>query len=93
MLRSVGLKSHPKDEDGWMTCNFTYFSTVFQSYQDDGRMKMKGCVSGTLFAVEKNSPRAGLEPGTARSVGLRLTQLRYHSSPKDKGVATIGFVT
>ena len=24
--------------DGWMTCNFTSFLTVFQSYQDDVRM-------------------------------------------------------
>ena len=30
--------------DGWMTCAFTSFSTVFQSYQDDGWMIMKGCV-------------------------------------------------
>ena len=30
--------------DGWMTCDFTSFSTVFQSYQDDGQMIMKGCV-------------------------------------------------
>ena len=22
--------------DGWMTCNFTSFSTVFQLYQDSG---------------------------------------------------------
>ena len=31
---------------GWdgMTCNFMSFSTVFQSYQDDGRLIMKGCV-------------------------------------------------
>ena len=27
-----------------MTCDFTSFSTVFQSYQDDGRLIMKGCV-------------------------------------------------
>ena len=27
--------------DGWMTCDFSSFSTVFQSYQNDGRMKMK----------------------------------------------------
>ena len=26
--------------DGWMTCNFTSFSTVFQSYKDDGRLTM-----------------------------------------------------
>ena len=30
--------------DGWMTCDFTSFSTVFQSYQDDGRLITKGCV-------------------------------------------------
>ena len=30
--------------DGWMTCDFTSFSTVFRSYQDDERLIMKGCV-------------------------------------------------
>ena len=30
--------------DGRMTCDFTSFSTVFQSYQKDERLKMKGCV-------------------------------------------------
>ena len=30
--------------DGWMTCDFTSFSTVFQLNQDDGRLIMKGCV-------------------------------------------------
>ena len=24
--------------DGWMTCDFTFFSTVFQSYQDEERV-------------------------------------------------------
>ena len=27
-----------------MTCDFTSFSTAFQSYQDDERLIMKGCV-------------------------------------------------
>ena len=31
-------------DDGWMTCDFTSLSTVFQSYQDDGWIIMKGCV-------------------------------------------------
>ena len=48
--------------DGWMTCDFTSFSTVFHSYQDDGQMIMIG-------SVQWNLPRAGLEHGTARSVG------------------------
>ena len=30
--------------DGWMTCDFTFFLTIFQSYQDDVWMIMKGCV-------------------------------------------------
>ena len=32
------------DDDGWMTCDFTSFLTVFQSYQDDVGMIMRGCV-------------------------------------------------
>ena len=59
--------------DGWMICDFTSFSAVFQSYHDDGRMIMKGCVQWTPFTVEKISPRAGLELRTSRSVGQRLT--------------------
>ena len=31
-------------KDGWMTCDFTSFSTVFQLYQDDRRLIMKSCV-------------------------------------------------
>ena len=53
--------------NGWTTCDFTSFSTVFQSYQDDGRMIMKGCVQ-----KGKISPQARIESGTARSVGQRL---------------------
>ena len=30
--------------DGWVICNVAYFSTVFQSYQDDGRVRIKSCV-------------------------------------------------
>ena len=30
--------------DGWMTCDFMSFLTVFQSYQDDVWMIMKDCV-------------------------------------------------
>ena len=30
--------------DGWMSCHFSSFSTVFQSYHDDDRTIMKGCV-------------------------------------------------
>ena len=30
-------------KDGWMTCDFMFFSTIFPSYQDDRRMIMNGC--------------------------------------------------
>ena len=48
---------------GWMTCDFTSFSTVFRSYQDDGNLIMKAVCNGTMFTVEKISPRAGIELG------------------------------
>ena len=47
-----------------MTCDFTSFSTVFQSYQDDERLIMKGCVQWLQwFKVEKILPRAGIKLG------------------------------
>ena len=30
--------------DGHVICDFTSFSIVFQSYQDDERLTMKGCM-------------------------------------------------
>ena len=30
--------------DGWRTCDFTSFSTVFKPYHDDGWVIMKSCV-------------------------------------------------
>ena len=59
--------------DGWMTCNFTSLSIVIQSYQDNGQMIMKGCVQWNPVYSLENSPRAGLELGTARSVGQSFT--------------------
>ena len=47
--------------DGRMTCDFTSFSIVFQSYQDNERLIMKGCVQWS--SVVKISPRAGIELG------------------------------
>ena len=36
--------TYSSDWDGWKTCCFMTFSTVFQSYQDDEWVIMKGCV-------------------------------------------------
>ena len=40
--------------DGRMTCDFTFFPTVFQLYQDDGKVIMIGYLQGNLFCVCKN---------------------------------------
>ena len=58
---------------GWMTCDFTSFSPVFQSYQGNGRMIGKALCSGAPFTVGKISPRAGNRTRSARLVGKRLT--------------------
>ena len=38
-----------------MTCDFMFFSTVIQSYQDDGRVIMIDCVKGNPFTAGKIS--------------------------------------
>ena len=56
-----------------MTYDFTSLATIFQSYQEDERLIMKGCVQWAqvdnerlcamgIYAVEKISLRAGLDP-------------------------------
>ena len=69
---------------------FYVLSIVFQSYQDNGRMIMKGCVNGTPFMVEKISPRARIELRTARSVGQRLTH-RATGAPEMEEATTFCF--
>ena len=39
-------------KDGWITCNFTSFSTVFQLYQDNGCETTKSCVQCGPFTNE-----------------------------------------
>ena len=48
-------------KDGRVTCNFTSFSIVFQSYQDDWRVIMKSCVQW--------NPVYGREDFASRGVG------------------------
>ena len=60
-------------KDGCMICDFTSFSTVIHSYQDDVMVIMKGCAKEPRSRLERFPPPVGLEPGTVRSVGQRLT--------------------
>ena len=53
--------------------HFTSFTTVFQSYQDDERNIMKVCVKWNPVYCREDFALSGLELGTARSVGQRLT--------------------
>ena len=44
VLPNYTLSQIRAEPDGWMTCYFMSISTVFQPYQHDGQMIMKGCV-------------------------------------------------
>ena len=49
------------------------FSTVCQSYQDDVRVKMKGCVQWNSFMIKNLSASIEHEPVITRSAVQRLT--------------------
>ena len=59
--------------DGWMTCDFTSFLTVFQSYQDDVWMIMKGCVQWNSVYGWEDFTSSEDRTRSAKSVGQRLT--------------------
>ena len=56
-----------------MTCDFTSFSTVFQSYQDNGRVIMKGwpCLQLEGF------PLAVVEPGVLNKMQSTMSVCLY----------------
>ena len=56
-----------------MICDFTSFLTVFQSYQDDVRMIMKGCVQWNSVYGWDDFTSSEDRTRSARSVGQRLT--------------------
>ena len=60
-------------QDGWMTCNFTSFSKLFQSYQDNGRLIMKGCVQWSSVYDWEDFASSRDWTWSARSVGQGLT--------------------
>ena len=70
----------PLINDGWMTCDFTSFSILLQSYQDDGMLIIgKAECNGAPFTVEEISPRAGIELGPLESRPA-LNPLNYRGS-------------
>ena len=46
----------------WMSCDFTSFSTVFQSYRDNGWVIMKGYVQWNSVYDEKDHLKLGSNP-------------------------------
>ena len=40
---------------GWMTCNFTSFLTVFQSYQDNGRVIINDRMQWNLVHLDERT--------------------------------------
>ena len=60
--------------DGWLVFFSSFFniiSVISARWLDDN--KSQPVSNGTKFTVGKISPQAGLESGTARSTGQRLT--------------------
>ena len=49
-------------------------NSVISGRWADNDERLCNVCNGIPFTVEEISPQAGLEPGTARSVGQRLTQ-------------------
>ena len=75
---SIPLVSGSRDQDCLMDgrmddLRFYSLSTILQSYQDDEQWIMKDCVPWNPVYRRDILPRAGLETGTARSVGPLLT--------------------
>ena len=51
---------------------FTFFSTVFQSYQDNGRLIMKKCVQWNSVYREEDFATSDDQTRFTRSVGQHL---------------------
>ena len=60
------------DANGWHA-SLRPFLTVFQSYQDDGRLIMKGCVQWNSIYGREDFASSGDRTWSARSEGQRLT--------------------
>ena len=60
-------------DDGWIICDFTSFLIVFQSYKDDGRLIVKGCVQWNFVYGCEDFTSSEDRTRSARSVGQRLT--------------------
>ena len=59
--------------NGWMTCGFMSFSTVFQPYQDVEQVIMKGCVQwNTIYNWKDPCIRQGSNPEASWLSLLRL---------------------
>ena len=55
---------------------FYILATIFQSYEDDGRVIMKDCAEEqhlTTFGIEKSPPSLSLKLAVAGSAGQCLT--------------------
>ena len=63
-----------------MTCNFTSISTVFQSYQDDGLVIMKGCVQWNCVYGWKDFRFCGTQIRDSLIIRPALNLLSYRGS-------------
>ena len=72
--------------NGWIICDFTSFSTVFQLYQDDYWVIMKDCVQWNLvYSWEDSRLERGSNPGRLD----QLTSVLPTELPGSSGEARI----
>ena len=65
-MQTVGI-------DGWMTCDFTFFSTTsFMSGRWAGGNE-RLCAMNSRLQLKISTPQTNFEPSIARSVGQNLT--------------------
>ena len=91
VLESLEKSPIAADLDGWMTCDFTSFLTVFKSYQDDVWMIMKGCVQWNSVYGWEDFTSSEDRTRSARSVGQRLTHWAT-GAPCRFGIIKDGFL-
>ena len=72
---------------------FYVYSTVFQSFQDDGWVIMKDCEQWNPVCNSKDLlPKVGLQPGTSRSVGQHLPDLAIGAPEILENYSKIGWL-
>ena len=77
-----------------MTCDFTFFLATFQSYQNDERLVMKGCVQGnSVFSWKDYCPQQGILIHYNKDCKLTPTEMIWWLEKYGVDRCTNGFIS